>query len=339
MHVKEFIAQVVRGEDLSMSEAEQAMNEIINGGATDAQIASLLTALRMKGETADEITGCAKAIRCKATRIDGGGKALVDTCGTGGDGADTFNISTTTAFVVAGAGVPVAKHGNRAVSSISGSADVLEALGVKIDLDPAHIERCIDQVGIGFLFAPLFHKAMKNAMKARQEVGIRTIFNILGPLCNPAGTQGQLIGVYNASLTEPMAMALGKLGVRRALVVHGMDGLDEITITAPTKVTELREGEVVTYCINPQDFGISLGSPQDLRGGTAAENAEITRSILRGNRGPRRDVVLLNASAALVVAGKVENMHEGIEVAAKSIDSGAALNKLEMLCQFSRSVC
>ena len=326
--IKEAISILIERIDLSEKEMSDTMREIMEGKATDAQIGAFLTALRLKGESTAEITGAAKVMREKALSIKAPA-GTVDTCGTGGDMAHTFNISTTAALVVAGAGIPVAKHGNRSVSSKSGSADILQALGVNIDLPPEKVERCLMDVGFGFLFAPLFHGAMKYALGPRKEIGIRTVFNILGPLTNPAGAKYQVLGVYSSDLTETMAKVLGNLGCIHAFVVHGEDGLDEITITGRTRVSELKSGRVENYFIEPADFGIKTGRMDDLLGGESKENAEITISILTGKKGPKRDIVLLNASAAIVASGKAKNLKEGITVAERSIDSGAALRKLE----------
>ncbi len=326
--IKEAISLLIEKIDLSESEMSDTMREIMEGKATDAQIGAFLTALRLKGETIAEITGAAKVMREKALSIKAPAET-VDTCGTGGDMAHTFNISTTAAIVVAGAGIPVAKHGNRSVSSKCGSADVLQALGVNIELTPEKVEKSLIKVGFGFLFAPLLHGAMKYAMGPRREIGIRTVFNILGPLTNPAGAKYQILGVYSSDLTETMAKVLGNLGCIHAFVVHGEDGLDEITITGKTKVSELKGGKVENYFIEPEDFGIKTGSIEDLLGGEAKENAEITINILKGEKGPKRDIVLLNASAAIVASGKVKDLKEGIAIAERSIDSGAALRKLE----------
>jgi len=333
--MREFILKLLEREDLSEAEAERAMDIIMSGEATPAQIGAFMTALRMKGETIAEITGCARAMRRKATPVRAQQPLLVDTCGTGGDGAGTFNISTTVAFVVAGAGLPVAKHGNRSVSSSSGSADVLEALGVNINLGPEDIARCIDEVGIGFLFAPALHGAMRHAAGPRRELGVRTIFNLLGPLTNPAGAAAQVLGVFAAGLTEPMAAALGRLGSRRAFVVYGLDGLDEISISGPTRVSELGPGGVRTYQIEPEQFGIARAPREAIRGGRARENAAITLEVLRGERGPRRDVVLINAAAALVAGGMAADIEEGLARARESIDSGRAMEKLERLRRFT----
>ena len=329
--IKETIGKVVGGLDLTEGEATSVMEEIMSGRATDAQIASLLTALRLKGETVEEITGFAKVMREKATRIQCDTEPLVDTCGTGGDASGTFNISTVSAFVAAGAGIRVAKHGNRSVSSRCGSADVLKGLGINIEVTPDVVSRCIDEVGIGFLFAPLLHGAMKYAIGPRREMGIRTVFNILGPLTNPAKADAQLLGVYAEELTEPIADVLSRLGCKRAYVVHGEDGLDEITTTSRTKVSEVTTGGVKNYYIQPENFGISRSSLDQLRGGDTEENAEIAMKILRNEQGPRRDVVLLNAGAAIAVGGLARNIEEGIALAGKSLDSGAALAKLEKL--------
>jgi len=329
--IREAISKVVDGADLSQEEAAAAMNEIMSGEATPAQIACFITALRIKGETVDEITGCAKVMREKVTRIESQADLLVDTCGTGGDGAHTFNISTTAALVAAGAGLHIAKHGNRSVSSRCGSADVLKALGVNIEADAATVSRCIDEVGIGFLFAPALHPAMKYAIGPRREIGIRTIFNILGPLTNPAGAKVQVLGVYDPELTETLANVLKNLGSDHVFVVHGADGLDEITITDKTYVSQLADGQVRSLTIDPEDFGISKADVSSLVGGTAEENAQMTLGILKGEKGPKRDIVLLNSAAAIMAGGKAANLIEGIQLAAESIDSGKALEKLELL--------
>jgi anthranilate phosphoribosyltransferase len=333
--IKEAIAKVVAKINLTEAEAEAVMREIMQGEATDAQIASYITALRMKGETVEEITGSARVMREKAVPIRLNAKYQIDTCGTGGDMAHTFNISTTVAFVVAGAGVTVAKHGNRSVSSKSGSADVLQALGVNIEIPSHRVEECMSEAGIGFLFAPMMHQAMKYAIGPRREVGIRTIFNVLGPLTNPARVTSQIMGVYAADLTSSLAQALGNLGANHAFVVHGMDGLDEITITDKTKVSEFKDGKVQDYFIHPKDFGISAGKANDLKGGDAKDNAAITVEILKGQKGPRRDIVLLNSAAGLVASGKAADFLAGVKTAAESIDSGAAMRKLEQLKAFT----
>jgi len=333
--ITEAIAKVRTKTNLTEAEAEAAMREIMQGEATDAQIAAYITALRMKGETVEEITGSARVMREKAVPIKLDAKYQVDTCGTGGDMAHTFNISTTVAFVVAGAGVTVAKHGNRSVSSKSGSADVLQALGVNIEIPSHRVEECLREVGIGFLFAPMMHLAMKFAIGPRREIGIRTLFNILGPLTNPAKVTSQIMGVYAADLTGSLAQALGNLGATHAFVVHGMDGLDEITVTDKTKVSEFVNGKVKDYFIHPSDFGMATAKKDDLRGGDAKENAVITIEVLRGGQGVRRDIVLLNEAACLVASGRATDLKEGIKLAAESIDSGSALKKLESLKAFT----
>ena len=349
MDIVDAIRRVVGGEHLDRSEAESVMEGIMTGKATDAQIASFLTALRMKGETVEELIGFARVIREKAlhVRARSGVSAalsgtdremLVDTCGTGGDASGTFNISTATAFVLAGAGVRVAKHGNRSVSSICGSAEVVEALGIRIDLPPEAVAQCIDEAGIGFLYAPLLHSAMKYVMLARREMKIRTVFNLLGPLCNPAMATAQVLGVYNEKLTEMMAQVLCELGTQRALVVHGSDGLDEITITGESKISEVRDGEVRTYYVAPEDFGLERAPIEEIQGGDARCNAEIIREILSGGGETRRDVVLLNAAAGLVAGAKANSLREGIKLARTSIDSGEALSRLNRLISLARSL-
>ena len=329
--IRETIQKAVDGHDLTERETVDTMNEIMSGEATPAQVASFITALRIKGETIEEITGAARVMREKSTKIHTKHPFVVDTCGTGGDGSHSFNISTTAAFVVAGAAIPVAKHGNRAASSQSGSADVLKALGVNIEIGPEHVGTCIDDVGIGFLFAVTLHGAMKYAIGPRREIGIRTIFNVLGPLTNPAGAQAQVVGVYTPSLTEPLANVLKNLGSRRAFVVHGGDGLDEITTTTTTQVSELVDGEVNTYRLDPTELGIPTAQPSDLKGGTPEENADMTLSVLRGEKCPKRDIVLINAAAAIVAGGKAKDIAAGLAAAAESIDSGRALQKLDGL--------
>jgi anthranilate phosphoribosyltransferase len=335
--IKEAIAKVVRAENLEETEMMGVMESIMGGEATPAQIASFLTALRIKGETVDEITGAARIMRRKATQIDARSSIIVDTCGTGGDGRGTFNVSTTVAFVVAGAGLTVAKHGNRAVSSSCGSADVLEALGVNVEAKPEIVEECVQQIGLGFLFAPKLHGAMKFAVGPRREIGIRTLFNMLGPLTNPAAATSQLIGVYAAELTEMFAGVLRNLGTRRAFVVHGSDGLDEATVTGETRVSDLHRGLINTYNLNPADYFGELYSPEDLAGGTPATNARITRDILMGKDGPKRKIVLLNSALAIMAGDKGGDIREGIAVAEKSIGSGAALGKLRDLIELSNS--
>jgi anthranilate phosphoribosyltransferase len=333
-------------ESLSREEARGLMSEVLTGKCTDAQIAALLVALRMKGETVEEIVGFAEAIRGAATRLtvrrnstvdvsDTGRDALVDTCGTGGDAGGTFNISTATALVVAGAGVRMAKHGNRSISSKCGSADVMEALDVNINLPSERLSACLEQVGIAFLFAPALHSAMKHVQTARRELRLRTVFNLLGPLTNPAGASAQVVGVYSIDLVEKLAEALGILGLHRALVVHGLDGLDEITITGPSRIAEVREGSVRTYEVTPEEFGLPRASLQDISGGDAAANAAIIREILAGKKSARRDVVLMNAAAGLVAAGRADHLRDALPLAEHSIDSGAAARKLHALAAFT----
>jgi anthranilate phosphoribosyltransferase len=335
-------------ESLTREDARAVMSEVLTGKCTDAQIGGLLVALHMKGETVEEIVGFAEAIRAAAAPlpiredssvyVSGTGRdALVDTCGTGGDTSGTFNISTATALVVAGAAVRVAKHGNRSVTSQCGSADVMEALGVNINLPPARMVACLEQVGIAFLFAPAMHSAMKHVQPVRRELRLRTVFNLLGPLTNPAQASAQVVGVYSLDLVEKLAEALSMLGLHRALVVHGLDGLDEITITGPTRVAEVREGSVRTYEVTPEEFGITRSTLEEISGGDAAENAAIIREVLSGKKSPRRDVVLLNAAAALVAAGKADHLDAALPLAAKSIDSGAAAAKLEALARFTNA--
>ena len=337
MDIKEAIGKVMLGEHLLGEEAEAVMGQIMAGETTPAQIGAFLTALRLKGETVEEITGCARAMRRSAIPVRPRRQDLVDTCGTGGDKTGTFNISTTAAFVVAGAGLAVAKHGNRSVSSHCGSADLLEALGVNLELAPDQVADCIDEVGIGFLFAPRFHPAMKHAIGPRREMGVRTIFNILGPLTNPAGATRQIMGVYDPSLTSPLAQVLGRLGAQAAFVVHGADGLDELSTTGINRVSHLRDGWVKDFSLDPAELGLPGARLKDLRGGTAEENAQITQAILAGERGPRRDVVLLNAAAALVAGGMARDFKEGLQQAAEAIDSGSAREKLEGLVAFSQA--
>ena len=331
------LTKLLDGQNLSRTEAQAVMAEIMGGEVSPVLIASFLIALRMKGETVEELTGFAEAMRDKMMAVHPKAKPLVDTCGTGGDSFKTFNISTAAAFVAAGAGVAIAKHGNRAVSGICGSADVLEALGVKLDLTPEQISNCVDEVGIGFMFAPGLHPAMKHAGPVRREIGVRTVFNLLGPLANPARAQAQVLGVYSAAHTETHAAVLKNLGSKRALVVHGLDGLDEISTTGPTQVSELLDGEVCTRTVTPEEFGLARVNRDDLKSGTTAqENAELLVNVLEGQRGPRRDIVLLNAAAALIAAGKATDFAGGIEQAALSIDCGNALSKLEALRGFSQ---
>ena len=333
--IKDAIAKLADHVSLSEKEAEEVMLEIMDGEASSAQIAAYLMALRMKGETVEEIAGSARAMRSKAIRIQAGVPNVVDTCGTGGDRTNTFNISTTTAFVVAASGLTVAKHGNRSVSSMSGSADVLTALGVRIDLPAADVAECLNEVGIGFMFAPLFHGAMKHCAVPRQEMGIRTLLNILGPLTNPAGATIQVLGVYDGNLTELVARVLVHLGTQHCFVVHGMDGLDEVTLTDQTQVSEGKAGRVSSYHIEPADFGLTRVPMKELLGGTAQENAAITREVLQGRKGPKRDVVCLNAAAALVAGEKARTLQQGFQLAGRIIDSGAAIQTLEKLIEFT----
>jgi anthranilate phosphoribosyltransferase len=332
-------------ESLSREQARAVMADVLSGKCSDAQIAALVVALHMKGETVEEIVGFAEAIRQAATPIgpvdhpvyvSGTGRdALVDTCGTGGDASDSFNISTAAALVVAGAGLRVAKHGNRSATSRCGSADVIEALGVNINLTPSRLSDCLDQVGIAFLFAQAMHTAMRYVQPARRELRLRTVFNLLGPLTNPAHATAQVVGVYSADLVEKLAEALSMLGLHRALVVHGNDGLDEITITGPTRIAEVREGSVRTYEVTPEEFGMRRGTLKDILGGDASENARIIREILAGKASRCRDIVVLNAAAALVAGGKADHLRDAVPIAAQSIDSGAAAKKLEALVRFT----
>ncbi len=335
--IREAISALVAGNSLSTEEAASVMEEIMIGETTPAQFGAFVTALRLKGETVDEIVGLAKTMRAKAVPVITD-ETVVDTCGTGGDGLHTFNISTVAAFIAAGAGLKVAKHGNRAMSSHCGSADVLEALGVKIDLNAEQVQRCLQEVGMGFMFAPVFHPAMKYASAPRREIGIRTVFNILGPLTNPAGASSQVIGVADGLLVEKLALVLQGLGCHHALVVHGEDGLDEITLTRKTQVCELKDGRTESYSISPEDFGLSRASLDSLRGGTADENATLLRNILAGAPGPQRDVVLMNAGAVLLAGDRVGTLQQGVTLATEVIDDGNALAKLEQLIEFSQSL-
>ncbi|MFC1925186.1 anthranilate phosphoribosyltransferase [Chloroflexota bacterium] len=336
--IREAIAKLVEKKDITSKEAETVMQEIMSGETTPSQIGAFLVAIRMKGETPEEIAGCARVMRKHAASVVTKQKQVVDTCGTGGDSVSTFNISTAVAFVLAGAGLAVAKHGNRSVSSQCGSADVLEALGVKIELSPEGAARCLDEIGIGFLFAPRLHPAMKHAMPTRREIGIRTIFNILGPLANPASASIQLLGVYDPGLTETMARVLSLLGTKRALVVHGADGLDELSTTGANKITQLGNGEITTYNLDSKQLGLPSAVLADLKGGLPEENATIVKALLNSEKGAKRDVVLLNAAAGFLAAEKVADFKEGINLAAETIDSGAALSKLEQLIELSQSL-
>ena len=334
---KDGLATIIEGLNLTEEQMAQMITAIFTGDITDAQIGAFMGALATKGETFEELAGAAKAMRRKATRIQTASSVVVDTCGTGGDGANTFNISTTTAFVVAGCDITVAKHGNRSVSSQCGSADLLESLGVNLDVDPEIVEQGVQEIGIGFLYAPLYHSAMRFAANARKEIGLRSIFNMLGPLTNPAAANCQLLGVYAPELTEMFAQALRLLGVKRALVVHGHDGLDEMSVCAQTRISELNDDMIRTYDIEPEQFFDDIADANDLVGGDPVANAAITRSVLEGAKGPRRDVVLLNAAGALLAAGKAETLAAGIEQAKSCIDSGAAIEKLEQLIQFTQA--
>ncbi len=334
--IKEMIGKIADGQDLSFDESKSVMTEIMEGNATEAQIASFITALRMKGETVDEITGGVSVMREKATHIDIGNSVVVDTCGTGGDAKSTFNISTAAAFVVAGAGLKVAKHGNKASSSHCGSADVLKLLGVNIDANAKVVEECIQKANIGFLMAPLLHGSMKYAVVPRREIGIKTIFNILGPLTNPARTTRQVIGVYDAKLTDIVAKVLKKLNTEHAFVVYGYDGMDEITTTDKTKVCELKDGEIKSYFITHDSFGIKKAEMKDFMVNSPEESANAISNVLDGVVGPKRDIVLLNASAAIVAGGGAENLREGILIGAESIDSGKAKESLKKLIELTR---
>ncbi len=348
--IKDAISKVVLRQDLLETEMIEVMNQIMGGEATPAQVGAFITALRMKGETIEEITGAARVMRDHATPIRVG-KALdidreeinldretvLDTCGTGGSGTKSFNISTTVAFVVSACGAKVAKHGNRSISSACGSADVLEALGVNLNVTPEQVESCINEVGVGFLFAPALHGAMKHAIGPRREIGIRTIFNILGPLTNPAGADRQVLGVYDEKLVEVLAKVLVKLGCQRGFVVHGQDGMDEITLTGPTRIAEINEGKVTLSTIEPEDFGLRRCLLTDLQGGDAEENAAIVKDVLAGAEGPKRDVVLLNAAYALIAAGIVESVDAGLQKARNVIDEGLAKAKLEGLVNLTNA--
>lgn len=337
MDARSILHKAVDGCDLTEDEMVHVMTLVMEGKVDRSFLGSFLTALRMKGETIAEITGAARVMREKAERLDFNGEHAVDTCGTGGDRSNTFNISTAVAFVVAGAGIVVAKHGNRAVSSRSGSADVLNCLGVNIEAEKPVVEQCLKEVGMAFLFAPSMHRAMKHAADVRRELGFRTIFNLLGPLTNPAGVKAQVVGVFDSKWTLPLAHVLNKLGCRHAFVVHGEDGLDEITLTAPTHIAELHNGEVKDYSFEPRDVGLTPCQTEDLKGGSAEDNARIVRDILDGREGPRRDIVLINAAAAIVTAGKARDLKEGMEAARQSIASGAARRKLDDLCRVSHA--
>jgi anthranilate phosphoribosyltransferase len=335
MDIKTAIASLTARQHLSESDMEAVVLDIMGGNATPAQIGAFLVALRMKGEQVDEITGAARAMRRYASRV-ATHREVVDTCGTGGDGRNTFNISTAAAFIAAGAGLAIAKHGNRAMSGSVGGADVLEALGVRIDLPPEQVGACLEEVGMGFLFAQLFHPAMRHVAAPRREIGVRTVFNLLGPLTNPAGAKAQLLGVFSDAWLEPLANALNRLGSRRALVVHGEDGLDELSLTGPSLVAELRAGAVSTYRFDPDRVGLRRCKPDDLAGGDAAHNARIIRDVLAGRAAPAQmDIALLNAAAALYVGGMADGIAAALPLARAAVDNGAAAGKLEALVEFS----
>ncbi|KAJ49724.1 anthranilate phosphoribosyltransferase [Clostridium tetanomorphum] len=336
--LKTAINKLLVKENLTEEEAYNSMNEIMKGQGTESQIGAFLVALRMKGESVEEITGCAKAMRDNATKVNIGQEYVIDTCGTGGDGGKTFNISTAASIIAASSGIKIAKHGNVAVSSKSGSADVLSKLGVNINLDSIDAKKCIDKVGIVFLFAQKYHKAMKYAAAPRRELGTRTVFNILGPLTNPAYVKGQVMGVYEEKLTNIVANVLSNLGCKKAMVVHGMDGLDEITTTGATKVSEVTNGYVKDYFINPKEYGLSLAISNDIEGGSSEENAEIILNILKGEKGRKRDIVLLNTAAALYIGNSCNSLKEGLDLAAHLIDSSKAYDKLQQLVQVSNNL-
>lgn len=335
--LKDYLSQAVAGQDFTREQARDAMQVIMSGQSSELQIAAFLTAMRMKGETSMEVAGFAETMRSNALKVECNAKKLIDTCGTGGDKRGTFNVSTAVAFVLAGAGLSVAKHGNRGVSSSCGSADVLNALGIKLELSPEGVAKAIDTIGIGFIFAPCFHQAMKYAANPRKELGFRTVFNLLGPLTNPAGANCRLIGVYDPALTIKAAQALDRLGVTRAMVVHSFDGMDEISTSLPTRVAEVYKGEILSYVIDPKTYGFSACTQADYQGGTIEENAQIILQLLNGEQGFKRDIVLLNAAAALVVADAAEDIREGVHLAAASIDSGAAFKKLAALREFTQN--
>ena len=340
--IKEAISLLVSSQSLTMEQAAEVMEEMTTGQVTPAQFGAFVTALRIKGETADEIAGLASVMRAKAIRVTSA-EPVIDIVGTGGDNSKSFNISTAAAFVAAGAGIRVAKHNNRAMTSQCGSADVLEALGMKIELDASQVQNCLEKVGIGFMFAPLFHPAMKFAAVPRREIGIRTIFNILGPLTNPAQAESQVLGVPGEELGEKLAQVLLRLGSKHALVVHGLDGMDEISIAGKSRVWELRDGEIRDYYVSPEDFGLARAGVETLVGGTPEENAAILRSVLGGEKGPRREAVVINAAAGIVVGHRTKHpsglpaLKEGAEIAQEAIDSGRALDKLEKLIKLSQS--
>ncbi len=330
--IKKVIQKLIQDQNLNADEARAAMNEVLDGGATPAQISAFLIALRMKGETVEEIAGCAEMLKEKAQEIRPKAKGYIDCVGTGGDGTNTFNISTTAAFVIAGAGVPIAKHGNRAISSRSGSADVLEALGVDIMVSPEIVQKCVDEIGIGFMFARTFHQSMKAVSQVRSELNVRTIFNILGPLSNPSGAECQVIGVFDRALAEPLAHVMMHMGVKSGLVVSGVsDGMDEFSTLGESAVSEIKNGQVKSYILTPEQVGLQRAAESDIIGGNAEENALYTLNILRGEKGAKRDIVLYNAGAAIYAAGKVNSIADGIKAAQEVIDSGKALEKLNLL--------
>lgn len=336
MNIKTAIKKVVGSGDLSEREMYSVFTDIMTGRAESSQIGAFITALRMKGETVDEVTGAAKAMRQKSLKIKFAAKDMIlDTCGTGGSGLGVFNVSTACGFVLAACGVRVAKHGNSAVTSSCGSADVLKALGVKLDVSPTIVKKCIQKINIGFLYAPLFHKAMKYAAGARKEIGIRTIFNVLGPLTNPVGAGRQVLGVYKKELTETLANVLKKLGTKHAYVVHGMDALDEVTITARTRVTELHKGKIRSFYLSPRTFGFKKASINSVTGGSSKQNAKIIKDVLNGKTGPKRDMILMNSSVALMAADKAKNFKNGVEIAAEAVDTGRAMEKLEALIEIT----
>ena len=337
MELQEAVSRVVSRRNLSEEEMVSLMNQVMEGKADPVLLSALLVGLSMKGESVDEIVGAARVMRDKADRLNVSMEPIVDTCGTGGDGKDTFNISTASAFVAAGAGVTIAKHGNRAVTSKSGSADVLKCLGVNIDAEKAVVEKCLEEIGIGFLFAPLLHQAMRHAVEVRKKLGIRTLFNVLGPLTNPAGAQAQVIGVYDKKWAPILARVLKNLGCRRAFIVHGDDGMDEVTLTNYTLVYELNNGNISEFELHPEWFGMKVCAPEDLKGGSPEDNAEIIKQIFAGETGPRADIVLLNAALAITASGKTETPKDGLELARESIKSGAAEKKLADLCRVSHS--
>ncbi|WP_320040362.1 anthranilate phosphoribosyltransferase [uncultured Desulfobacter sp.] len=336
MDFTDYLNTIIKKQDLSQDQMAGMLDTIFSGQATESQVGAFMAALATKGETFEELAGAARAMRTKAVRVQTLAKKVIDTCGTGGDASGSFNISTTTAFVIAGAGVTVAKHGNRSVTSKCGSADVLEELGINLSVDPEIVEEAINEIGIGFMFAPLYHGSMKYAMKARTECKIRSIFNMLGPLTNPAAASCQILGVYAPELTEMFGKALDLLGVEKAFVVHGLDGMDEMTTTNLTRVTELNDGMIKTYDVDPVTYFGEYANPEDLLGGDVKRNAAITRAILSGAKGPKQDIVLLNAGTGLVAADAAPTIEKGIEMALKSIETGAAMEKLELLADYTK---